>query len=60
MLQDQQERYGLEMKARLLSKKVWDLLMLLPTNPHMLSMFQQLNTQVCGFKFAFFLNILAT
>ena len=38
--QDSQEAYSLQMKARVLSRKVWELLMLLPTNTDMLDGFQ--------------------
>ena len=40
VFQDEQEAYSLQMKARVLSRKVWELLMLLPTNTDMLVGFQ--------------------
>ena len=46
-LQESQERWGLQTKARVLSRKVWELLMLLPTNPAMLQGFKSItNDQV--------------
>ena len=42
--QDSQERNVLEMKARVMSRKVWELLMLLPTNLEMLEAFKNLVT----------------
>ena len=45
MLQDSQEQFSLQVKARVLSRKVWELLMLLPTNPDMLDAFHTINSQ---------------
>ena len=37
-----QDLYSLQTRARVLSRKVWDLLMVLPTNPRILKTFQNL------------------
>ena len=44
MLQESQERWGLQTKARVLSRKVWELLMLLPTNPATLQGFKSITS----------------
>lgn len=46
--QDSQERWGLQTKARVLSRKVWELLMLLPTNQNMWDGFQSLVSEEVG------------
>eukprot|EP00105_Crassostrea_gigas_P037927 XP_019922075.1 PREDICTED: ubiquitin carboxyl-terminal hydrolase 34 isoform X3 [Crassostrea gigas] len=45
---DSQERWGLQTKARVLSRKVWELLMLLPTNQNMWDGFQSLVSEECS------------
>jgi len=45
-VQDLQEQCSLQIKARLLSRKVWDLVMLLPTNPDILERLSTIVEQV--------------
>ncbi|XP_078316021.1 ubiquitin carboxyl-terminal hydrolase 34-like isoform X4 [Crassostrea virginica] len=45
---ESQERWGLQTKARVLSRKVWELLMLLPTNQSMWEGFQSLVSEECS------------
>ncbi|XP_076099132.1 ubiquitin carboxyl-terminal hydrolase 34-like isoform X2 [Mytilus galloprovincialis] len=44
---ESQERRGLQTTARILSRKVWELLMLLPTNQSMLEGFKQIVSEDC-------------
>ena len=51
-LQDLQEEYGLKSKATVLSRNVWDILMLLPTNPHIATQFHDFKSDVSGGKYS--------
>lgn len=42
---DSQEQFSVKSKARVLSRKVWELLMLLPTNPDMLEAFRSIGQE---------------
>ena len=42
----QEERYTLQTKAQVLSRKVWDLLMVLPTNPKIVHGFKDIGALV--------------
>lgn len=42
----QEEQYSLQTKAQVLSRKVWDLLMLLPTNPKIVQGFKDIGALV--------------
>ena len=44
--QDLQEKYDLKGKVTVLSRNVWDILMLLPTNPHIATQFHDLKSNV--------------
>ena len=46
VFQDLQQEYGLKSKATVLSRNVWDILMLLPTNPHIATQFHDLKSDV--------------
>lgn len=45
----QEEQYSLQTKAQVLSRKVWDLLMVLPTNPEILKGFKDIGNVVRSF-----------
>ena len=46
LFQDEEARLEVQSRAQMLSRNVWDLLMLLPTNPDLLKKFKALTPQV--------------
>jgi len=52
-VQDLQEQCSLQIKARLLSRKVWNLVMLLPTNPEISESLSTIVDQVSTNDFLF-------
>lgn len=53
---DSQEKMSVKSKARVLSRKVWELLMLLPTNPDMLEAFRSIGHGQVSLLMLFFIN----